>query len=206
MTWGPDPVETRAMPRERWLRLSAGLLTAVIFGTPAAARADGPDVDGDGVPDTIDACPKEPGIKSSDPRTSGCAAKVGGVTVKDEAEITLTGYQPLPGNRGIVFVELTNAVAVEVSRVGQVIEYRLVGASVPFKNNRNPLLLRDFNISALSATLVADPHGKNRRKTKTAAAVRLVISMRGAASPTYRMVQRGTGAVLEVELPPVSAP
>lgn len=184
-------------------RLSAGLLSAVMFGSPATALAEGPDGDADGVPDASDACPKESGIKSSDPRTSGCAAKVAGVTVKDRADITFTGYQSLPGNRGIVFVELTDAVAVEVSRVGQVIEYRLVGANVPLKNNRNPLLLRDFNTSASSAMLVADTHGKRRRST--AHAVRLVISLRGAASPSYRMVQRGRGAVLEVELPPVSA-
>ena len=168
---GPDPVETSAMLRDLLVRVCAGLLSAMMFGTPAPALAEGP-------------------------------------AVKDRAEITFTGYQSLPGNRGIVFVELTDAVAVEVSRVGQVIQYRLVGASVPLKNNRNPLLLRDFNTSALSAILVVDAPGKGRRKTKTKTtpAVRLVISLRGAASPSYRMVPRGKGAVLEVELPPVSTP
>lgn len=149
------------------------------------------DADGDGVPDEKDACPKEPGIKSSDPKTSGCAARVDAGKVKDSAEVTFSGYQTLPGGRGIVFVELTDPVAVEVSRNGQVIEYKLVGASVPLKNNKNPLLLRDFNSSAVSARLVPDKK-----------AVRLVITLRGKVSPSHRMVGRGKGAALEVELPP----
>jgi hypothetical protein len=125
------------------------------------------------------------------------------VAIKDNAEITFTGYQSLPGARGIVFVELTDAVAVEVSRSGQVIEYRLVGAKVPLKNNRNPLLLRDFKSSAVSAVLIVDSPRKNRKKHGHAQpSVRLVLTVRGAASPSFRMVPRGKGAVLEVELGP----
>jgi hypothetical protein len=126
-----------------------------------------------------------------------------GMAIKDNAEVTFTGYQSLPGARGIVFVELTDAVAVEVSRRGQIIEYRLVGAKVPLKNNRNPLLLRDFNSSALSAVLVVDNPRKNRKK-HAQSSVRLVLTLRGAASPSFRMVSRGKGAALEVELGPPS--
>lgn len=152
------------------------------------------DADGDGVPDAKDACPKAPGIKSSDPKTSGCAARVDAGKVKDSAEVTFSGYQTLPGDRGIVFVELTDPVAVEVTRNGQVIEYKLVGASVPLRNNKNPLLLRDFKSSAMTAQLVpANQGGKP--------AVRLVITLRGKVSPSHRMVARGRGAALEVELP-----
>jgi OmpA-OmpF porin, OOP family len=173
--------------------------------TSTDAEANGcplePDADGDGVPDAKDACPKEPGIKSSDAKTSGCAARVDAGKVKDTAEVTFSGYQSLPGDRGIVFVELTDPVAVEVSRNGQVIEYKLVGASVPLKNNKNPLLLRDFASSAMTAQLVPDERGGGRagRKQKS---VRLVITLRGKVSPSHRMVARGKGAALEVELPP----
>ena len=73
------------------------------------------DADGDGVPDASDACPKEPGVKSSDAKTSGCAAKVDAGKIKDKAEITFSGYQTLPGDRGVLFVELTDPVAVEVA-------------------------------------------------------------------------------------------
>ena len=117
------------------------------------------------------------------------------------AEITFTGYQTLPGHRGVVFVELTEVVEVEVTRVGQVVQYRFVGATVPLRNNKNPLLLRDFDSSAVSAVLQTESRRKARDKHEPRS-TRLVITLRGAASPTYRMLQRGKGAVFEVELPP----
>jgi hypothetical protein len=187
------------------------LCTSAFLVFPAATSAQStqqPDGDGDGVPDASDACPKEPGVKSSDAKTSGCAAKIDAGKVKDSAEITFTGYQSLPGNRGMIFVELTNAVAVEVSRTGQVIEYKLVGAEVRLKNNKNPLLLRDFNAGAVTAQLIADKADKRRGKkgkgqeAKRVPGVRLVISLRGNVTPSHRMVQRGKGAALEVDLPP----
>jgi hypothetical protein len=109
-------------------------------------------------------------------------------------EVTFTGYQTLGGGRGMVFVELSQLVAVEVHKSGQVIEYKLVGASVPLRNNRNPLLLRDFGSSAITAVLVPDKK-----------AVRLVITLRSAITPTHRMVAKGKGAVLEVDLPAAGA-
>lgn len=170
-------------------------------GCPAEA-----DADGDGVPDAHDACPKEPGVKSSDAKTSGCAAKVDAGRVKDKAEVTFSGYQSLPGNRGVIFVELTDAVAVEVTRSGQVIEYKLVGATVPLKNNKNPLLLRDFSSSAMTARLVPDkPARAAKHRGKQAPSVKLVITLRGNVSPSHRMVPRGKGAALEVDLPPLPA-
>jgi hypothetical protein len=169
-------------------------LLALLAPLPVGAQQpSAPDADGDGVPDDKDACPKEPGIKSSDPKTSGCAARVDAGKVKSSAEVTFSGYQTLPGERGMVFVELTDAVVVEASREGQVMVYKLVGARVPLKNNKNPLLLRHFNSSAVSAALVSDKKS-----------VRLVITLRGGVSPTHRMVARARGAALEVELPPPS--
>jgi len=180
-------------------------VSAACLFAPLAARAQSADGDGDGVPDASDACPKEPGVKSSDPKTSGCAAKMDAGKIKDKAEITFTGYQSLPGNRGIVFVQLTDAVAVEVSRSGSVIEYKLLGATVPLKNNKNPLLLGDFNGSALSARLVPDKPARGRgakHRAHQPSAVRLVITLRGNVAPSYRMLARGKGAIFEVELPP----
>lgn len=121
----------------------------------------------------------------------------------DTAEVTFCGYQTLPNNRGLIFVELNELVPVEVKRSGQVIEYKLAGTTVPLKNNRNPLLLAGFNASALSAVLVPDKPVKGQRDKKQRS-VRLVVTLRGQAAPTYRMVARGKGAVLEVELPPPS--
>ena len=163
------------------------------------------DADGDGVPDARDACPKEPGVKSSDAKTSGCAARVDAGKVRDQAEVTFSGYESRPGGRGLLFVELSDPVAVEVTRTGQVIEYKLVGATVPLKNNKNPLLLRDFSSSAMSAVLVPDKTGKGRAKRPAHPSVRLVVTLRGSVAPSYRMVPRGKGAALEVDLPPPAA-
>jgi hypothetical protein len=84
-----------------------------------------------------------------------------------------------------------------------------VGARVPLRNNKNPLLLQDFGVSALKAVLVTEKsahgkHAKARSKAKDSGSVKLVITMRGAAAPTFRMVAHGRGAALEVELPPVT--
>jgi hypothetical protein len=105
-------------------------------------------------------------------------------------QITFMGYRTLPGGRGTLFVELSETPVVEVSKSAQIVEYKMLGARVPLKNNRHPLLLRDFESSALTAVLVP---GKK--------AVSLVVTLRGAVSPTHRMLARGKGAVLEVDLP-----
>lgn len=113
------------------------------------------------------------------------------------SEIIFSGYQSRPDGGGILFVEMTERVAVEVKRTGLVIEYRMVGAHVPLRNNKNPLLLRDFGSSALSAVLVPE---KARGKGK-AQAVKLVVTLRADVNPPHRMVERGRGAALEIELP-----
>jgi len=136
---------------------------------------------------------------------AGDARSAGSATPKAGPEVTFCGYESLPGNRGRVFVELSELVPVEVSRAGQVIEYKLVGARVPLRNNRNPLLLGSFNSSALSAVLVPDKRAKGRGAKKAPPSVRLVITLRGQVSPSFRMVARGKGAALEVELPPLPA-
>lgn len=194
------------MPRALWFRFSVAVLGALLAVgpvVPGAFAAPQVDTDGDGVPDAGDACPNEPGVRSSDPRTAGCAPKLDAAKLKTKAEVTFTGYESLPGQRGRVFVELTDAVVVEVKRVGQVIEYKLIGATVPLKNNRNPLLLGDFGASALRAELVVPKQTKRRRVQSEPNSVRLVITLRGNVSPSHRMVTRERGAMLEVELPPL---
>lgn len=171
---------------------------------PAASPspAPEPDADGDGVSDVKDACPDESGAASADPASSGCPERPAVGKLADHAEITFSGYRALPGGRGVLFVELTEPVAVEVSRSGQVVEYRLVGATVPLKNNQNPLLLDDFSASAVTASLVVEKPVKDAgRGPARSASVKLVVTLRGQATPAYRLVSRGGGAALEVELP-----
>ena len=104
-----------------------------------------------------------------------------------------------------MFVELSEPVKVEMSRVGQVVQYELSGAHVPLRNNKRALLMRDFNSSAITAVLVSSPRGKARAGKHQAAGVRLVITLRGDVTPSHRVVTHGKGAALEVQLPPLPA-
>jgi hypothetical protein len=133
------------------------------------------------------ACLLQAGVGRSEPPG---AVVLAAKKAKAGPEITFSGYRALPGGRGVLFVEMTESVTVEVKRAAQVIEYRLVGARVPLRNNKNPLLLRDFSSSAMSAVLVPDKQ-----------AVRFVVTLRANVNPTHRMVQRGKATVLEIELP-----
>jgi hypothetical protein len=139
------------------------------------------------------------------PGASAWAAPKAAATQADDGiEITFIGYRALPGGRGLLFVELSDSLVVDVSRAGPVIEYKMRGARVPLKNNRNPLLLRDFSSSALMAVLVPSKPEKGARKGKPARgeqSVRLVVTLRGNVTPTHRIVMRGKSAVLEIELP-----
>ena len=93
----------------------------------------------------------------------------------------------------------------EAKVVGKTAEYRLVGANVPIRNNKNPLLSQHFVSQVVSARLVPDGKGKGKAKAKGA---RLVIQMREAAQPTYRLDQNADGtATLVVDFAkPIKAP
>ena len=121
---------------------------------------------------------------------SSPAGAVGKKKKSDEVEITFTGYESRGEGRGVLFVEMSAAVTVEVKQKGRVVEYKLIGARVPLRNNKNPLLMQELGSSAVSARLVA---GKK--------SVSLVVTMRSASTPAHRIVARGKGAALEIELP-----
>jgi hypothetical protein len=112
------------------------------------------------------------------------------VQVAEKAEIVMSGFRPLGGGRSLIFVDLSEPVAVEVSSKGRTVEYKLLGARVPLRNNRNPLLLREFDSAALSAVLVPEKQ-----------ATRLVITLRREVTPSHRFVKRAPFTTLEVELP-----
>ena len=130
------------------------------------------------------------------PVAAAAPAKNHAGDAKASAEITFVGYQAQPSGGGLLFVELTESVTVEEHRSGQRLEYRLLGAQVPLRNNTNPLLLRDFGSSATSAQLVRDKAERGKPPS-----VRLVVNLRSEIKPTHRMVQRSKGAALEIQLP-----
>jgi hypothetical protein len=143
----------------------------------------------------------EPGLAWSQQshKSSAAAAHDG-----DAAEITFTGYRSLATGGGVLFVEMTKSVEVEVEHNGRRVEYKLVGARVPLRNNRNPLVLAEFDANATSARLVNEKvkRGKHAKRAKhTPEVVRLVIELRSDAVPPHRLVQRGQGYALEIVLP-----
>lgn len=148
------------------------------------------DGDGDGVPDAMDACPKQPGIRSRDTKLNGCPGAGESRAVAKQAEITMTGFVPYEDGSAMVFVEMTAPVAVEVSQVERTVTYTLRGAKVVIRNNRNPLITRDFSSPVTSARLVPE---KN--------ATKLVIELREKSTPSHRMVSADGGAALEITFP-----
>jgi hypothetical protein len=121
------------------------------------------------------------------PPTKGAPA-TGGKAV----EITFAGFVSHDDGSSTIFVELTSSVAVDFSQKERTATYTLRGANVPLRNNRRPLLTREFDSAVMSARLVPD------KKAKT---TRLVVELREAVTPTHKMVARGQGFALEVKVP-----
>ena len=55
-------------------------------GRPPDATPKPPDADADGVVDASDACPTEPGVSSTDPKTNGCAKDTDGDAIRDPSD------------------------------------------------------------------------------------------------------------------------
>lgn len=156
----------------------------------------GPDLDGDGVTDDRDACPKFAGVPSDDPKQNGCPAKVATVEA-GPASVTFAGFRGMPDGRSVVYIELTGPIAFEVRKSHGTITYTLVDTQVPIRNNQNPLITNDFPSSVMSAVLSSD------KKSKDAY---LILKLRDDFDPKQRLVKRGNGAALEIELPAARKP
>jgi len=160
-----------------------------------APRALVDDADADGVLDEHDACPKEAGLPSDDPKLNGCREKFASGAA-GPASVTFTGFRALDNGGSQIFVELTGPIAVEVGRVRGQLVYTLVATKIPSRNNRNPLLASEFASPVISARLFAN------KKTKAA---ELVVALRSDVRSTQRLVKRNGGAVLEIEFPPLAS-
>jgi hypothetical protein len=157
------------------------------------------DRDGDGVVDNDDACPDQRGVASRDPRASGCPAQVAiaDAEVIDDrppghAEVTFAGFRELPNGRAQVEIELTGPIAVRVKKDHERVVFELVDTKVPERNNQNPLLTNEFPSSITSAVLSAD------KKSHSAL---LVMKLRTDFQPTHRLLKRGAGSALQIQLP-----
>lgn len=123
--------------------------------------------------------------------------------------VTYTGFRRLSDGRALLYVELTAKVPVSVVQQPGGIIYRLEGARVALKNNKNPLLTGAFATNLLSARLVVPkaPRKKGRGKPQDAEArhVDLVLKLRSGVTPSYAISERPGGAVLEITIPAVAS-
>jgi hypothetical protein len=189
-------------------RLACALLVLAPISGARLARAESssaesgcpvvsPDGDGDGIADSDDACPKEAGVSSQEPKQNGCPEKFASADA-GAAEVSFTGFRSLGDGRSVVYVELSGMIAVEVRKVHGAVVYTLKDTKVPLRTNRYPLVTSEFPSALASVALVAD---KADKKAKSA---RLVLKLRSDVEPEHRLVKQGAGAVLEIELPAAS--
>jgi hypothetical protein len=135
------------------------------------------------------------------------------------AEITFTGFDEAPDGTSHLYVKLTRPVSVEPSLSGTHVEYRLVGTTIPLRNNKNPLITSHFGTQIVSAQLVLEgapkQKGKRRGKAKAKASpppppgdgARLVVQTREPVKPHHRVVQNADGsATLVIDFPKPSKP
>jgi hypothetical protein len=130
--------------------------------------------------------------------------------------VTFTGFHVESDGTSRLTVELAGPVPVEATVNGTKAEYLLVGASIPLRNNKNPLITKHFASLVTSARLVPEyeggakpkgKRGKHKDKGKLVG-VRVVVEMREPAKPEHR-VHKGPGgtATLVVDFPkPKKAP
>lgn len=121
--------------------------------------------------------------------------------------VTFTGFRRLSDGRALLYVELTAKVPVSMILQDGTVIYRLEGARVALKNNKNPLLTGAFATNLLSARLVTPKPArktKARGKQSTARYVDVVLKLRSGVTPTHVMSERPGGAVLEITIPAAS--
>lgn len=123
------------------------------------------------------------------------------------ANVTYTGFRLLKDGRAVVYVELTSKVPVTVHKQKNQVIYELEGAQVALKNNRNPLITREFATILESARLVVVKPARARKGKHAAQAesgssrVQLVLRLREDVTPTHTLTERPSGALLEITLP-----
>jgi hypothetical protein len=145
------------------------------------------------------------------PRRAEAAAPAA-VEAAGLSNVTFTGFRLLADGRSLVYVELTSKVTVSVEkRGGNVVVYRLEGAHVALKNNKNPLITSGFASILDSARWVVK--GRERKKKAgranptadtSSSHVDLVLTLRAPATPTHVMRAGKSGAILEITLPAAS--
>src|SRR5260221_296 len=62
----------------------------------------------------------------------------------DRAHVTFTGFDEQSDGASRLYVKLSRPVTVQESLSGTHLEYLMIGATIPVRNNENPLITRHF--------------------------------------------------------------
>jgi hypothetical protein len=125
------------------------------------------------------------------PRRGSSAPKARAVKKHNGPVVNLPGFEQTQDGGSRVFVSLTSTVPVEEHKAQGSVTYILKGAGVRVWNNTNALVTVHFNTPVSKARLV--PHGNDAH---------LVIEMRAASTPTWKMTEgQDKSAVLQVDFP-----
>ena len=122
-------------------------------------------------------------------------AVVGATTLATAAprrpQVRAPGFEMTGDGGSRVFVSLSSKVAVEERRAEGTITYVLKGTSVRARNNTLALVTEHFNTPVLRARLV--PRGAD---------LHLVVDLRAASAPTWRIAEGADGtAALQIDFP-----
>lgn len=125
------------------------------------------------------------------PRRAAAPAKARAVKKHAGPVVNLPGFEQTPDGGSRVFVSLTGTVPVEERKAQGSVTYILKGAGVRVRNNTNALVTVHFNTPVAKARLL--PHGNDSH---------LIIEMRAASSPTWKMTEgQDKSAVLQIDFP-----
>lgn len=196
----------------------AGCLAAALAAAPSLAPAQPPPA---GAPATATAAaatapkpaprPATPAKAAAAPATPArpaaapAGAKAGGPVgkaakkkkVKDAPItgpiVTYPGFRMLDGGGSRVLVTMSKKVNVTEHKAEGKLTYRIQGVQVPTRTNRLPLLTSFFSTPVSRAELVSRDGD-----------VDLVIELRSAVTPQFRVIETDKGAELQVDFPKVA--
>lgn len=109
------------------------------------------------------------------------------------AVATSPGFRMLEEGKSRVFLEVNQKVEVTERKAKGRVVYRLKGAAVPTRNSRLPLPTGFFATPVGQVELIDQGDGAD-----------LVIELREAAEPAYRVIETPRGIVLQVDFPRAS--
>jgi hypothetical protein len=135
-----------------------------------------------------------PAAKPAAKTGTGGAKKKKGDDAPTTAPIaTYPGFRMLDGGGSRVLVTLSKKVKVTEHKAQGKLTYRIQGVQVPTRTNRLPLLTTFFSTPVSRAELV-----------KREGDVDLVIELRAATTPQFRVIETDKGAELQVDFPRVA--